>query len=83
MKLFQREIRLCVLFSRGACYRAFIIVMNFLFNIFAIKGTIKLLNEHYFGVALGYTIIWNIINTGLYYLFHYGWDRTFKMGKDK
>jgi len=82
MRIFRRRIKLFVLLNRGVCYRLFVVLMNFLFNYFAIKGLIKLVVSNYFGFAIGYTICWNIVNTLLYYLFHYVWDRNFKLGKD-
>lgn len=81
MKMFKRKIKLSVLLSRGVCYRIFIILMNLIFNIFALKAIVQLFAEHYFSSAIIYTIIWNIINTLLYYIFHYAFDRTFKIGK--
>ena len=83
MRVFRRGIKLKILFSRGMIYRAFIISMNFLFNLIAFKGLLALLAENFFGSAIAYTIVWNLINTGLYYLFHYCFDRNFKIGKEK
>jgi len=32
--------------------------------------------------ALGVSLLWNIINTALYFLYHYIFARIFKLGKE-
>lgn len=80
MTIFKRKIKLGMLLTRGVFYRLFIILCNALFNLIALKYFIQLLTNN-LGLAFGYSIIWNLVNTGLYYLYHYIFDRNFKMGR--
>jgi len=68
-----RKIRLSVLGIQGLLYRCFIILCNFLFFLLWTKEI---------GEAFKISIIWNIINICLYYMFHYLWAKLFKLGKD-
>lgn len=67
-----RKIRFEVLLSQGLVYRCFIILCNTLF-FWIITGTFK--------VAISYSLVWNCINMGLYYLFHTIWAKRFRLGK--
>ena len=83
MKL--RKIRIEILAVQGIIYRCFIIFCNTLFFFFGIKGT-HLLGDTTFWqamkYALGVSLTWNVINTILYYTYHYIWARIFKLGKN-
>ena len=82
MKL--RKIRIGILGIQGLLYRVFIICCNTAFFFTGIK-VIPMFGETTFfealKYALGASLAWNIINTFLYYLFHYIWARLFKLGK--
>jgi hypothetical protein len=71
-----RKIAVRRMLCGGLVYRIFIILCNALFFETGLKPAL----EH-FGV-LGASVCWNIINMGLYYLYHYTFLRMFKMGKD-
>jgi hypothetical protein len=79
-----RKIRLGVLGVQGLVYRCFIIGCNTIFFLIGIKST-NILGDVSFLVALKYafgtSIAWNLINTCLYYTYHYFWSRIFKLGK--
>ena len=89
MRLFKRKIRIGVLLGRGIYYRLFIIGSNLLFNLIAFRGLLSYLARNdvieslftYYGTAVAYTVLWNLVNMALYYLFHYCFDRNVKMGK--
>jgi len=34
-------------------------------------------------MALGTSLVWNLINTGLYFVFHYTFTRMFKYGSER
>ncbi|MFA5600554.1 MAG: hypothetical protein WDA06_08150 [Phenylobacterium sp.] len=77
-KVFKlRKINVKRLFLSGIVYRIIVTLINALF--FAVG--IKYLLDGYGSLASA--ICWNIINMGLYYIYHYWFLRLFKMGKDK
>ena len=81
-----RRIRLPVLLGGGLTYRCFVIMCNMLFFLFGLKATHIVGDLSWwqaFKLALGTSLVWNAINTGLYFLFHYPFVRTFKYGKEK
>lgn len=82
MRIFKRQIRIGILLSRGIFYRCFIIFCNTIFNLLALKLIVQQFFAHKLGTALAYSIAWNIVNTGLYYFYHYFFDRHWKLGKD-
>lgn len=71
-----RQINLRRVLAGGLVYRLFIILCNALF----FKTGLKPALEH-FGV-FGASVCWNIINMGLYYVYHYAFLRMFKVGKE-
>lgn len=66
-----REIRINVLALQGIIYRVFIIVCQTIF-VWVLTGRFKL--------AVSFSLVWNVVNMMLYYLFHYTWARMFKLG---
>ncbi len=68
-----RKIRILILTIQAFIYRAFIVFCNFLFFYLLFD------NE---GKAFKLSITWNVINFGLYYIFHFVWAKAFKLGKD-
>jgi len=81
-----RPIKLRILLSGGLCYRCFIICCNTLFFLFGIKATGVVGNVSWWTalkMALGTSLVWNLINTGLYFVFHYTFTRMFKYGSER
>ena len=69
-----RSIRLKILVWQGAGYRIFIVISEIGF-LWLVTGKLTF--------AVSVSIIWNAINMGLYYLYHYLFARLFKLGKRK
>jgi len=67
-----RNIKIGLLFTSGILYRIHIIVIQSIF-FWYLTGRWKW--------AIGASIGWNIINTILYYNWHYWFARLFKIGK--
>jgi hypothetical protein len=67
-----RKIRLGVLLSQGVVYRVFIVCSNTAF-FWIITGEFKM--------AASYSLGWNLVNMGLYYLFHFVWAKRIKIGR--
>jgi len=68
-----RKIRVGLLLKSGVAYRVFIIGVQTCFFWIA-TGEFKL--------AISISIVWNIINMGCYYLYHYWFARLFKLGRN-
>ena len=71
-----RNIKTGLLLESGAIYRIFVICVNAVFFWLGAKRAM----EHY--GPIGASLIWNAINMGLYYLYHYWFARLFKIGKE-
>ncbi|KKL23541.1 hypothetical protein LCGC14_2424330 [marine sediment metagenome] len=69
----MRKINLKLLIIEGAIYRVMLVVTQTLFFWIITKE---------FKLALGTSLIWNGINLGLYYVYHYLFLSFFKMGKN-
>lgn len=73
MRLTWRKIRFRRLLASGLVYRLFIVLVQTLF-LWPVTGEFRL--------ALGASAAWNLVNMGLYYLFHTVLLKTVKFGKD-
>jgi len=73
MKIKLRQIKVPLLGVSGIVYRIHIIIVQSIF-FWAITGSWRW--------ALGTSLIWNVINTFLYYNYHYWFARLFKINKD-
>ena len=69
----MRQIKVSLLGVSGIVYRLHIVLIQSVF-FWVITGSWKW--------AIGTSITWNIINTCLYYNYHYWFARLFKLGKD-
>lgn len=82
----MRNIKLSVLFAGGISYRCFIVCCNTLFFLVGIKSLPNVFSEISFWTALKYAVgaslTLNIVNTGLYFLFHYFFVMLFRYEKD-
>lgn len=72
MKL--RKIRTGLLGVSGIVYRLHVILVQSIFFWFLTKS---------WKWAIGTSVAWNILNTLLYYNYHYWFARLFKIGKNK
>lgn len=73
-----RKINLRMLIEQGLLYRTIVIVVNGLFNTFAIK----LIMAGYVGEGFAASLVWNLcVNMPLYYAYHYPWHSLVKLGK--
>jgi len=68
-----RKIRFRRLLASGLVYRAFIVACQTLF-LWPVTGELRL--------ALGTSAAWNLVNLGLYYLFHTVLLKAVTFGKD-
>ena len=67
-----REIKIRLLLISGICYRLFITGIEILF--------LRLLTGDW-ALAIKGSILWNILNVGLYYIYHYFFAKMFKIGR--
>ena len=72
MKL--RKIKISLLGASGIVYRLHVILIQTLFFYILTRE---------WKWAIGTSLAWNIINTLLYYNYHYWFSRIFKIGKDR
>jgi hypothetical protein len=63
------------LFITGFIYRLFIIICNYLFFIIGLEYILTTYN------AFVASIVWNLINMFLYYIYHYWFLRIFEIAK--
>jgi len=79
-----RKIRIWILACQGIVYRCFIICCNTTFFLIGIRSMSNIFGEVSFTNALKYafgvSLTWNVINTVLYFLFHYIYARMYKLG---
>ena len=73
MKLHLRKIRVKLLGLSGIVYRLHVILIQSVF-FWILTGDWKW--------AIGTSLVWNILNTFLYYNYHYWFARIFKIGRD-
>lgn len=66
-----REIKARLLFIKSIVYRIFVVISNFLV-IWLFTGNLKF--------SIGFTIVWNIINTLEYFGFDFLFSKYFKVG---
>jgi len=69
----MRKIKIGLLALSGIAYRLHVIFFQSLFFYF-LTGK--------FGWAISTSIVWNILNTFLYYNYHYWFAKFFKLGKN-
>ena len=69
----MRKIKIKLLGISGIVYRFHVIIIQSIFFYF-LTGKWKW--------AVGTSIVWNLINTFLYYNYHYWFARIFKLGKE-
>ena len=70
----MRKIDIKLLIIEGIIYRVMLIIIQTLFFWIITKE---------FKLALGTSLIWNGLNLGLYYVYHYFFLSLFKMGVKK
>ncbi|KKK81646.1 hypothetical protein LCGC14_2811350 [marine sediment metagenome] len=68
-----RKIKVNLLIHSTIIYRLFITFFEIIF-LRILTGTWEL--------AIKGSIIWNIINLGFYYIYHYSFAKVFKLGKE-
>ena len=73
MQLTWRRIRWRRLLLGGLVYRLLVVLVQTLF-LWPVTGELRL--------ALGASVLWNVVNMGLYYLFHTVLLKAVKFGKD-
>ena len=68
-----RKIRVGLLLIQTISYRLFIMLCNAVF-FYVILGDVA--------KAISFSVVWNLINMGLYFAFHFTWAKLFKLGKE-
>jgi len=68
-----RKIRVGLLVVQAVMYRIFVLFCNAIFFYIILGDLTK---------AISFSVVWNLINTGLYFLFHFTWSKLFQLGKE-
>ena len=68
-----RKIRVELLLVQTVLYRLFVLFCNAAFFYMILGDMAK---------AISFSVVWNLINMGLYFLFHFTWGKMFKLGKE-
>jgi len=74
-----RKIRIDRLFIQGLLYRVHIILIQSIFWYILLGITTGMWKWEW---AISSSLLWNVINTFLYYNFHYWISRLWKLGKE-